>query len=328
MQFWDYTTHFTWGQKNGFRCKTMEEFNDNYIAMWEAASLDMKGVPLEVVDPFTVKLLEAETAWAKARRPYYNVWPGIIPALLKLKLDIDSSYFKLPLDQLLIRFPVKAEHPLTFMDGGKEWRVRNIMATNSVLRYTSKPGDIHYIPGYKGATMTALAYHIDIGEEIPGSRGLLSRTYKHIGIHAGQTVEWSFTNCMDHSSASVGVQMPKQLMLDIARLICTICLLASDPDMVEPDVLADDAERYAKTRDNELVTKAHRRGKVGWNVGKDIEVVPHYRRACPAALYWTGEGRRFPRIRFRKGSMVHRKRLASVPTGFMGPLEKEKADVV
>jgi hypothetical protein len=97
--------------------------------------------------------------------------------------------------------------------------------------------------------------------------------------------------------------------------------MASDPEIVEPEVLSSDEERYSKTRDSALVDKAHRRGKVGWNVGKDIEVVPHYRRACPAALYWTGEGRRFPKVRFRRGSVIHRKRLASVPTGFLGPLE-------
>lgn len=323
MQFWDYTTHFTWGQRNGFKAKSIDEFTQRYIQTLDAASMRRNGVPLDIVDPFSITLLQTEALWCKARRPYYNVWPGIIPALLKLKLDIDSTYFKLPLDQLLIRFPVKAEHPLVFTADGKEWRVRNIMAANMMLDYRSKPGDIHYIPGYTEKTIQAIAYHIDIGEEIPGSRGLLSRTYKHIVIVPGRDVEWSFTHCEEHSSAEEGVRIPRQLMLDIGRLVCTICLMAGDPEMVEPDVLADDVAKYEKTRDAELVTKAHRRGKVGWNVGKDIEVVPHYRRACPAALYWTGEGRRFPRIRFRKGSVVHRKRLASVPTGFMGPLEEK-----
>jgi hypothetical protein len=37
------------------------------------------------------------------------------------------------------------------------------------------------------------------------------------------------------------------------------------------------------------VDKAHRRGKVGWNVGRHIEVAPHYRRPH-MALVWTGTG--------------------------------------
>ena len=45
--------------------------------------------------------------------------------------------------------------------------------------------------------------------------------------------------------------------------------------------------------------------------------MPHVRAASPAALYWTGEGRKVPKIRFRRGSIVHRKKFASMPTGFL-----------
>ncbi len=63
--------------------------------------------------------------------------------------------------------------------------------------------------------------------------------------------------------------------------------------------------------------RARRRGKLGWNVGQRIEVMPHYRRPHPA-LVWTGHGRTVPRIVLRKGSVVHRDVLARVPTGFVG----------
>ena len=72
-----------------------------------------------------------------------------------------------------------------------------------------------------------------------------------------------------------------------------------------------------------LVEKAIRRGNYGFNVGRSIEVSPHVRSSSPAALYWTGQGRKIPKIRFRRGTVVHRKRLASVPTGF---LDLEKGD--
>jgi len=321
MQFWDYSTMYSWGQKNGFKSKTMADFNDTYIPWLDRVCQETRGKSISEVDPFTPALLETERLWCEARRPYYNVWPGIIPSLTKLKLDIDAGYFALPLPELLIRLPVKAEHPLRFEYEGKEWALRNILCANTDLKYSAKPGDPHYIPGFTGKLVKAISYQIDIGECIEDLPGLPVRQYKHILVEPGRSIEWSFTNIPNHESAAKGVLYPAWFNEDVARLICTVCLMASDPEIVEPEVLSSDEERYSKTRDSALVDKAHRRGKVGWNVGKDIEVVPHYRRACPAALYWTGEGRRFPKVRFRRGSVIHRKRLASVPTGFLGPLE-------
>jgi hypothetical protein len=323
MQFTDYHTMYSWGQKHGFKAKTMADFNDMYIPMLDERCRQLHGRPISEVDPFTPALLETERLWCEARRPYYNVWPGIIPGLTKLKLDIDAGYFSLPLPELLIRLPVKADHPLKFEYEGKQWALRNVLCANTDLKYSAKKGDPHYIPGFTGQFVKAISYQIDIGECIDGLPDLPVRQYKHILVEPGRSIEWSFTHIPTHESAERGVLYPAWFNEDVARLICTVCLMATDPEIVEPEVLASDEERYSKTRDSALVDKAHRRGKVGWNVGKDIEVVPHYRRACPAALYWTGEGRRFPKIRFRKGSVVHRKRLASVPTGFMGPLETE-----
>jgi hypothetical protein len=92
--------------------------------------------------------------------------------------------------------------------------------------------------------------------------------------------------------------------------------MANDPEIMEPVVLRDDAARYERTGALALVAKARRRGHWGWNVGKGIEVSPHVRAASPAALYWTGEGRKIPKIRFRRGTVVHRKKFTAVPTGF------------
>jgi len=36
-------------------------------------------------------LVLAEGIWKRLRRPYYQVWPAIIPALLNLRLDIQTS---------------------------------------------------------------------------------------------------------------------------------------------------------------------------------------------------------------------------------------------
>jgi len=68
--------------------------------------------------------------------------------------------------------------------------------------------------------------------------------------------------------------------------------------------------------DEKYVAKAHRRGKVGWNVGRHVEVIPHYRRPH-LMLAWTGPGRSVPKIVPRRGSVVHRSIVEKVPTGFM-----------
>jgi hypothetical protein len=66
-----------------------------------------------------------------------------------------------------------------------------------------------------------------------------------------------------------------------------------------------------------LAANARRRGNIGWHVGRRIQVMPHVRAACPAANYWTGEGRKIPTVGFRRGAVIRRKKFSSVPTGFM-----------
>jgi hypothetical protein len=102
-------------------------------------------------------------------------------------------------------------------------------------------------------------------------------------------------------------------------LCCTICLLRSDPQIIEPDVLSADVDAWEKSRDQKYVEKAYKRHKVGWNVGKHLTISPHYRGPCPAAIYWTGPGRTIPIIRFRAGCIVHREIIEKLPTGEMGP---------
>ena len=92
-------------------------------------------------------------------------------------------------------------------------------------------------------------------------------------------------------------------------------LLENDPSIISPDVLADDRAKYEASGDQKYVDKAHRRGKVGWDVGKHIEVIPHYRRPH-MALVWTGRGRVVPRVVPRRGSVVHREAVEKLPSGF------------
>ena len=57
--------------------------------------------------------LNTERDWEQARKPYYNVWPSIVPMLTRLDLDLDSGLIQLPMPALCIRLP-KQQNPLTF----------------------------------------------------------------------------------------------------------------------------------------------------------------------------------------------------------------------
>jgi hypothetical protein len=111
--------------------------------------------------------------------------------------------------------------------------------------------------------------------------------------------------------------LPYPVMLDCVRLCCTLCLLDEDPEVISPDVLAEDRAMYETTGDPKYVQKALRRGKVGWDIGRHIEVMPHYRRPH-FALVWTGPGRKVPKVVKRKGCLVHREVVERIPTGFLG----------
>jgi hypothetical protein len=334
MQFHDYRTHyqvmksFPTAKSRAISKATPQEFMDEQLETLNRHSMELTGEPIHLVDPFTPALLEIETRWHGLQRPYYNVWPSIIPALTKLKMDADCSFFTLPLNTLLLRFPV-ADNPLTFEDKGTQWSIRTVLAGNVKLFTGENEGkgvrwdrDEQPPPHVRGIAIW-MDIHEPIGEageysHMPGSvTGQLHKLlYKHLVCEPGKSIEWCFDHINAHESASVGVTYPDWIVHDVARLVCTLCLMAEDKELVEPIVLKADEEKWDKSHDPALVDKAKRRGNYGFNVGRDIEVAPHVRAACPAALYWTGKGRKIPRIRFRRGSVVHRKRLASVPTGF------------
>ena len=243
--------------------------------------------------------LQIEREWEQARRPYYNVWPSIVPMLTRLNLDLDSALIQLPLPALCIRFP-KEKNPLTFEWKGNETPIR------SMLMGTINEG-------------RGLSILIDVGEVMGDGKdfGVPIYTYRNFRRQEGLTVEEAIKELGSNELAELGVQIPDELIMDCVRLCCSLCLLENDPSVIEPDVLSKDRARFEQSGDEKYVAKAHRRGKVGWNVGRQIEVIPHYRRPH-LMLAWTGRGRGVPRVVPRRGSVVHREVVEKLPSGFGG----------
>ena len=121
-------------------------------------------------------------------------------------------------------------------------------------------------------------------------------TYRNFPREPGLTVEQSLAGLGTRGLfAEIGIEVPETWLMDCVRLCCSLCLLENDPAIISPDVLADDRAKYEASGDQKYVDKAHRRGKVGWDVGKHIEVIPHFRRPH-MALVWTGMGGRCRRL--------------------------------
>ncbi len=243
--------------------------------------------------------LQNEREWEQARRPYYNVWPSIVPMLTRLNLDLDSGLIKLPTPALCVRLP-KEKNPLTF-----EWRGQEAQI-HCMLMGTFNEG-------------RGLSILIDVGETMGDGRtfGVPIYTYRNFRRQQGLTVEEALAELGTNELAELGVQIPDDLVVDCIRLCCSLCLLENDPSVIEPDVLSKDRGRFEASGDEKYVEKARRRGKVGWNVGRQIEVIPHFRRPH-MTLVWTGKGRELPKIVPRRGSVVHREVVEKLPSGFGG----------
>lgn len=163
------------------------------------------------------------------------------------------------------------------------------------------------------AIFDGLIAYMDTGErESIADHPFPLHTYANIPLHKGMTLEQSLHALPEDPSAFVGMQSPREIRIQAIRLVCALCLLDNDPSIIEPDVLNRDQNKPVT---DVIVDRAHRRGKIGWNVGRSIEVMPHVRRPH-MALVWTGKGREIPKIVPRKGSVIHRNLVEKVPTGY------------
>ena len=121
----------------------------------------------------------------------------------------------------------------------------------------------------------------------------------------------------------------KKARILATRIALTVLMLADDPDVITPDVLAADQNRYDNETDDGWKMRAKERAKqkgvFGWSIGKNIQVAPHIRRPH-WAVRWTGPGKKIPQIRPIKGCKVNWDKLTKVPTGHMLPDGTEVED--
>jgi hypothetical protein len=231
--------------------------------------------------------LDWERSWHNSRRPYYRVWPKVLPMLLALNTNrVQASMMQLPqgLNELLVQLPF--ESPL---------EVRTIQLKSMMT--SQGPG---MMVGIFCGVFEGAAPSFDTWL-FPTSDRCLEDTLAQLNVE---------------SDISVSTELRNQVM----SLVATLCLIGNNPDLLQPALLTSDASKHNLTPADieRLVAKARRRGRLGWEVGKGIEVTPHFRRPHPA-LVWTGEGRKVPKVVIRKGALVHRNKITQVPTGYNSP---------
>jgi hypothetical protein len=236
--------------------------------------------------------LHLEYWWHLDRCPYYNVYTPIARMLANTSLKIPCEMFTVPHRVLVIRFP---EHDPLPIGGIKHRKLRSMMIGFVEIK---KPNKV---------LEHGLGVWLDRGET--GEHNMPVFDYQTLLLKPGISIEESLTSYMDHNNSDD----PAALQTGV-RIAVGISLIARDPELVIPDVLVRDADKQITDK---LIDRAHRRGKIGWIIGRGIEISPHIRRPH-FGLRWTGEGGKIPKLVPIKGSIVHKSLVENVPTGTLG----------
>lgn len=288
----------------------------NYTTMYQA--LKEKGETVESyygyliqeMGPLTHNSYDARVAchqcndereWYRLKQPYYNVWPGIAKMLCRLDLGaVNPKEIDLPLSTLLFRL-AKDKKSISFGD----YEVQTVLANS--YNHTDEQGN----PKERW-----MCFWIDFGEKDEHFHKYPVLTYRQLNMELA-TVEESFQKLETDSSVNIGVKVTDTVIKDVVRMVLSCCLLSHNAadELINPLVLNDDIEKYNQTKDYKYIEKAIRRGKYGFDVGRLIELSPHYRQPH-LALFWTGEGRTKPVIKMRRGAIIHKQIVDTIPTGY------------
>lgn len=261
----------------------------------------------------------SERNWYVDHQAYYNVWPVIMSSFEKINLDkIPTASISYPRDSITLRMPVDSRLGV-FTSKGQEFHIRSLLVAN-----------LEDVFETKGA-----AIYIDIGEiakdewvgnrpiDIPvasfrvfpvGSDIMVSESIKA----SDGKVEWSDVD------EEKEVWVPRKVWETAFKIYAFCGLLDEDSKLIIPDVLNKDKKKFDPDNPSEIIIqRAHRRGKVGWDVGEELErmeMSPHFRMPHPA-IYRVGPGRKKTVIRFRSGDgkgspiLVRKDKITKLPTG-------------
>lgn len=298
MQFNDYKNHFAIAKKMGLNhTMGIHTREDMYQAL----------VPNASKDPIGFRHIAFDRGWHAIGKPYYDIYPCIIPMLTKLSLAFPGTAISPPngIQHLLLRLPTEP-HALYTDD---------LRVNCAFLSFQEVNRDIGTKQREQG-----LVVGLDVGEMI---EELPVYTMRIFPLDE-RTVEETIFALATHKTTYLGIQVPTELILNTVRLALTVCLIGDNPEFLDRQVLSKDEAKLSLTKTNEekeqLFDKAKRRGKWGFSLGKSIEVIPHFRRPHPC-IVWVGHGRGIPKLVLRSGSFIHKNKLKQIPSGYEETIE-------
>lgn len=262
----------------------------------------------------------SEMLWLEAKRPYYNVWPGIVRGFERLDLSrVPASAIAFPEPFILFRFP-ESSRVGRFEAEGREWWLKSVLAGCPPSSLNAKTGKV--MEGKK-----VLVAFMDIGEVYTDEKKGPIVQWRKFPLTEVYTVGRCLEIAKEVGGDMTGVVIPEETIQLAFQIITACSLLEQDSELLVPDVLKRDKDKFdPENPDQRMVERAHRNGKVGWNVGESVEPTKetntHFRDPHPA-LYWTGPGRKKPVVRIRRGKgpggsiIVHRDKMSQVPTGHL-----------
>jgi hypothetical protein len=250
--------------------------------------------------------------WSEDRKPYYNVYPSIIPLLTRIDLDFpgDAVHFPHNLESLVIRLP-KGHNQIVSPQG----ELRSILVAPCNAKGI---GESLKYPGQ------GLAVYMDIGEKYAGTDLALYDyvVFRLDGINVQESLNSTPT---DAHSLRANMTFSSGWRRQAIQLLITLLLIQDDPNLINPDVLAKDDQELLEAigKNNEerikfLQDRAFRRRGPGWEIGRRYERIPGAPYVVPPhpQRYWVGAGRTKCVVKTRSGYVVDKTQIIKLPTGY------------
>lgn len=218
--------------------------------------------------------LSCEYGWQTEGRPYYNIHPQMVRALMKTNLDkIPASMIEIPdFRALCFRFAEPVPTRVVDNSGFHAVADENLaglpICARSVLfsKFSSEESDSFIIS-------------IDEGFRVAGSgcNRMLANVYV-LEVKNEETIPEALSRTVHETSSSQGALMllQKEQLENLFRVIIATGFLANTPEdnLVTQDILAKDLPKYTEAIKNNDVDaikviedRARRRKGLGWNVG-------------------------------------------------------------
>ncbi len=278
--------------------------------------------PMQVAN--TLCEIDNEAIWIENGRPYYDLYPSVAEAFTRVDLSkLKCDQLRLPIPELLVRMPIGQE-----LDLSPETKLRSFLVAEA-------PASPHAMHRADRGWLISMDRGATIDFKGDGTRSPLHTVIGCL-MPDGGTIDESLQRGKAGLAYDQGVDAVA--VANAFRIVATLCLLNNDPDLIEPEPLEADRERWEKSHDPALIDKASRRGKRCWAVGKHIEVAPGFRTPHFAIRWMKPRGAAtvptdkpvnrehtrahlLPVLRPIKGCLVRRKEITDVPTDWLGPEE-------